>query len=136
MSNVNGSRPQNAHLVGGYQPGSPPAPASSPSSSVAQGPTPARRGDLVREAKHQEGDTKSLESLSPQVVSVEKGHSTAVKEISKAMDAPFGAMEWAIRTGKSAHKDPQILSALDGSARRMLSKLMKAGHDPQHILEA
>ncbi len=137
MSNVHGSRPQNAHLVGGYQP--PPMSSSSSSSSVTtQGPTQTPREELVREGKSKEGDSKSLESLNPQVAQV-AGHeasSKAAPDISGQMRGNFEAMVQCVKGDNTARLSPAVAATMTSLAAVMMRDLKKAGHSPEDILSA
>ena len=137
MSNVQGSRPQNAHLVGGYQP--PPTSSSSSSSSVTtQGPTQTPREELVREGKSKEGDSKSLESLNPQVAQAGglEVSSSAAPDIATTMRGNFEAMVQCVKGDSTARLSPAVAATMTSLAAVMMRDLKKAGHTPEDILSA
>lgn len=138
MSNVHGSRPQNAHLVGGYQP--PPTSSSSSSSSsvTTQGPTQTPREELVREGKSKEGDSKRLESLNPQVAQAAglEASSSAAPDISAMMRGNFEAMVQCVRGDNTVRLSPAVAATLTSLAAVMMRDLKKAGPTPEDILSA
>lgn len=137
MSNVHGSRPQNAHLVGGYQP-APTSSSSSSSSVTTQGPTQTPREELVREGKSKEGNSKRLESLNPQVAKAAalEAASSAAPDISAQVRGKFEPMVQSMKGDKDGPSSATLIATLTSLAAVMMRDLKKAGHGPEAILSA